>query len=725
MFRENNSSTSTKRRRLRNEIDFIHNLSLNVSSTSEIVLDPPISNVSVPYELNNIEYIRSYDTVTSICSNDHNLCPISDEPIVNNEEHDFESFPLDKNNYNSDSSDENDVFSKEEPPAITYALIKWAIEHNVPNNSFDNLLKILKTHKCFSEFPVTCRTLYKTHSEVSYEKPVEVKTVSPGIYYHFGVAYNIKKHLDKDFADETIRLVIGVDGLPLSKSSGSCFWPILGYIRQNKNQSVFPIGIYWGNRKPDDSNVFMKDFVEEITYLIQNGIDVEHLNNKTLTVVEHKNLAIDSFCCDTPAKSFLLSTKSHTGFFSCTRCTVKGKYLHKRVCFPDLECSKRNHNNFVHQIHRQYHTADGKISEILNIPGLDVVKQFSIDYMHAVCLGAMKKLLMLWKGDKIARVYLNNQKFNSRVIKHISERLLTLKKQIPSDFVRKPRSLDELARWKATEFRLFLLYVGPIAIYSIVPNAVYQHFLSLNIAMTIYLSPNYSHLAHYAKLFIHDFVKKFGSIYGEHFISHNMHALIHLHEDYENYGSLDNVSCFKFENYMSILKKMVRKNDKPLQQVVKRCEERNASLSFTTSLSKPNNIFITYENVHFDGPLTDETSSPQYKVLILEKMKIKINSDADSYVGLKINGVLNIIKVVNICYSKILKTQIVLGRKFQKLENFFDKPIKSEQIGVYKVSDFSKQMYVWKIENIMMKYLILSTEDLNFKVAYPIIHFTN
>lgn len=493
-----------------------------------------------------------------------------------------------------------------------------AIEHNVPNNSFDSLLKILKTHKYFSEFPVTCRTLFKTHSEVSYEKPVEVKQVSPGIYYHFGVAYNIKKHLDQDFAYETIRLVIGVDGLPLSKSSGSCFWPILGYIRQiNKDQSVFPIGIYWGNRKPDNSNDFMKDFVDEITYLIQNGID---LDNKT--VVEHKNLAFDSFCCDTPAKAFLLLTKSHTGFFSCTRCTVKGKYLHKRVCFSDLECSKHNHNNCVHQIQRQYHSADGKISEILNIPGLDVVKQFSIDCMHAVCLGAMKKLLMLWKGDKIARVDLNNQKFNTRVIKQISERLLTLKKQISCDFVRKPGSLDELARWKVTELRLFLLYVGPIAIYSIVPNTVYQHFLSLNIAMTIYLSPNYNHLAQYAKLFMYDFVKKFGSIYGEHFISHNIHALIHLHEDYESYGSLDNVSCFKFENYMSTLKKMVRKNDKPLQQVVKRCEKRNASLSDTTNLSKPNNIFISYENIHLDGPLIDGTSSPQYKVLILEKMKI-------------------------------------------------------------------------------------------------------
>jgi len=195
--------------------------------------------------------------------------------------------------------------------------------------------------------------------------------------------------------------------------------------------------------------------------------------------------------------------------------------------------------------------------------------------MHAVCLGAMKKLLMLWKGDKIARVDVNNQKFNTRVIKKMSERLLTLKKQIPCDFVCKPRFLDELARLKATEFRLFLLYVGPIAIYSIVPNTIYQHFQYLNIAMTIYLTPNYNHLAEYAKLIMHDFVKKFGSIYGEHFISHNIYALIHLHEDYERYGSLDNVSFFKFENYMRTSKKMVCKNDKPLQQVVKRCKERS------------------------------------------------------------------------------------------------------------------------------------------------------
>lgn len=64
----------------------------------------------------------------------------------------------------------------------TSKLVEWAIDHNVPNNTFSELLKILKEHKCFSNFPVDARTLYQTHSNISYNLPVQVKTVPPGIY---------------------------------------------------------------------------------------------------------------------------------------------------------------------------------------------------------------------------------------------------------------------------------------------------------------------------------------------------------------------------------------------------------------------------------------------------------------------------------------------------------------------------------------------------------------
>jgi len=50
--------------------------------------------------------------------------------------------------------------------------------------------------------------------------------------------------------------------------------------------------------------------------------------------------------------------------------------------------------------------------------------------------------------------------------------------------------------------------------------------------MTIFLNPNLSHLANLAKSLMIDFVKDFGSLYGIHFISHNVHGLIHLIDDY-------------------------------------------------------------------------------------------------------------------------------------------------------------------------------------------------
>lgn len=84
--------------------------------------------------------------------------------------------------------------------------------------------------------------------------------------------------------------------------------------------------------------------------------------------------------------------------------------------------------------------------------------------------------------------------------------------------------------------------------------------------------------------------------------------------------------CFKFENYILCgLKKIVRKNEKPLKQVVKRCQERSLSL-MTNFENNVNNIHLKQFKVeHSKDPLKNETSSPQYKILILDQIKIKIH----------------------------------------------------------------------------------------------------
>jgi len=337
---------------------------------------------------------------------------------------------------------------------------------------------------------------------------------------------------------------------------------------------------------------------------------------------------------------------------------------------------------------------------------------------------------MLWKGSiGIGKGVINKQKLNSLAIKKISARLITFKNSIPCDFVRKCRSLDDLSRWKATEFRLFLLYVGVVAIHSIVPKKIYRHFLSLSIAMTIFLSPNFRNLANVANILMVQFVKDFGILYGEHFISYNVHGLIHLFDDFNKFCPLDTISCFKFENYMYQLKKIVRKSDKPLQKVVKRYEERCNILNPPTisQCDDETKILQKYDMAHNEGPLINGTSSPQFKVLTLvtlDKVKIKVHSNADSYVGLNIDSKLIIIKVVNICYSHIKKRNILLGRQFEKIERFFERPLKSDQIGIYKLNNFSKTICSYHIEDVKTKYMVLTAEDLDFVVITYILYIT-
>jgi len=109
---------------------------------------------------------------------------------------------------------------------------------------------------------------------------------------------------------DVIKIVIGIDGLPISKSSASQLWPILAYIRPFKN-SVFPIGIYWGHEKPEDSNLYLKQFFVEAKELLTNGVSINGIIFKVI---------IDGFSLDAPAKSFVLKVKGHSGYDSCTRC---------------------------------------------------------------------------------------------------------------------------------------------------------------------------------------------------------------------------------------------------------------------------------------------------------------------------------------------------------------------------------------------------------------------
>lgn len=127
-------------------------------------------------------------------------------------------------------------------------------------------------------------------------------------------------------------------------------------------------------------------------------------------------------------------------------------------------------------------------SPVLEIrPRINVITSFILDFMHLCCLGIMKKLLEYWLRKH------SNVRFNVKMRQELSRRMDELHSQAPSEFQRKPRSTRFVGKWKATEFRYFLLYCGPIILKRMLRTDLYNHFLLFHTSCRILCSEKLCH----------------------------------------------------------------------------------------------------------------------------------------------------------------------------------------------------------------------------------------
>lgn len=592
--------------------------------------------------------------------------------------------------------------------SIDSELKEWAVKCKIAQCHLNELLIILRKHKGFETLPKDSRTLLQT-PKINFG---EIRSINQnGKYFHFGLTNHLLNYFSNVNIPNEIQLVIGIDGLPISHSSNSQLWPILAYVKPNNyllKKKVFIIGLYWGKSKPIDSNEFLLDFVNEVKLLLSNGLQINQLSVP---------VRIFAFCCDAPAKSFLTKTKGHTGLASCSKCTQEGIYLCNRTCFPyKAEMSPcRTHNSFVLRWQEDYHVSNIN-SILLDLPHFNIVDSFSLDYMHLTCLGVMRKLVLLWlKGPLLVRL-------PSSKVKQISSNLRFIKKYVPIEFSRKPRDLEEICRWKATELRQLLLYTGPLVFKNCLSDRCYTNFMSFHIAMVILISPNLGSYLQFAQDLLNYFVKSFEVIYGKHLISHNIHGLLHLCEDYKLFGPLDNVSCFPFENFMKTFKVMLRKHEKPLEQIVKRYKEIEINTSYKPSSNQiQNNTILKFQ--HNNGPLPTSLSGYQYKTLILTNklITLKINKESDSYFGTANN---DIVKVFNIITDINTKQIVIVGKIFTKKNVFYENPIKSSKLGIFIVNKLSNDFKFYSVNDVVKKFIIVSSYNghHNNNIAMPILH---
>ena len=274
--------------------------------------------------------------------------------------------------------------------------------------------------------------------------------------------------------------------------------------------------------------------------------------------------SISAFICDAPGSAFVKGCKGHGSYYECERCIQKGVYV-RRVTFPDLHAELRIDYSFANMAQQEHHVEQLALVRL----GVGMVTQFPADYMHLVCLETTRKLVTQWMKGSL------NMRLGPRDITKLSQNLVSAATWVPAEFARKPRPIAEYLRWKATEYRQFLLYTGIVYLAKILPTPLYQNFLLLSVAMRVFLCPQlvskYGVQAHNLLLL---FIEHAATLYGNEMLSNNMHNLSHLYNDVEKCGPLDNISAFPFENYLYQLKKLVKKPNFPLQQVANRLAEK-------------------------------------------------------------------------------------------------------------------------------------------------------
>lgn len=130
---------------------------------------------------------------------------------------------------------------------------------------------------------------------------------------------------------------------------------------------------------------------------------------------------------------------------------------------------------------------------------------------------------------------------------------------------------------------------------------------------------------------------------------------------------MDSFSAYPFENYLQIIKNIVCKSAKPLQQIVKRLSELEMTCLVEPYMENQN--LMVLEDIHFSGLIIPNMrTEKQFKKT---KLKTRILSS----------------KMPDNCVYLYDKSIIIIGRNCEAYDDLYLLPVKSRQLGIHVVNN--------------------------------------
>lgn len=176
---------------------------------------------------------------------------------------------------------------------------------------------------------------------------------------------------------------------------------------------------------------------------------------------------------------------------------------------------------------------------------------------------------------------------------------------------------------------------------------------------------------------------------------YTVHNLIHIADDVERYGVLDNYSAFRGESNLAFIKRLLRSGYKPLQQIVKRIQELEA-VETLEALVPEKEIELNKNILKFKDIRLDSSEKNRW-VLTKDRVIFKVKGFSED------------------------NSEILIDKNGQK--DLFQSPIKSSHLSIYESTLNEKEDVTINLDAIYCKLFKIHSSGEEF-AFFPLFHFT-
>lgn len=677
-----------KRRRiscLRNTIDNHADDSTSDSEVAENVV-PLVEKAAEGNDVITIE-----DNYTDFDDEEHDPIhntDLSDRVTVTSHEEEWDEMNFD---YENGESDDNSEESNSDDPVLIeddirtrcrrklkYAFLSAGLTHQQGNI----ISKTLREEPFqLVHLPKDARTILNTPSFVASRS---IHKIAGGEYLHVGFKNGLLKKLesiDINKLPEYVEIDFSTDGANLDRKGSWCFWPHQFRILNIGDKRPVIAGVYKGRHKPSNAHEFFEPLITEITEVIANGgIDIKG---------QRLPLRIRCFIGDAPARAMVFNHFGQNSSKPCSKCKVEGTYIGNRrpLVYLGTQCELRTDEECRNCVDDDHHRGHSALSPL----PMNLVNDVPFEGMHLLYLGNVKKFCEGQVDNKFSC-----PKLSGRKLEILNSRMIQLTEYCPTEFNRRPREITQYKHFKATEYRQFLLYTAPAVLLNVLDEEYYLHVMILHCVTRLLVSENTQPVMYdFCQSSLESYVRLCETLYGESFISYNVHGLLHVVKDVENLGPLESFSAFCYENNMPLFRKLIRKPHLPLQQFCKRLFELN-DLS-NTPIDDERGIEVS--QVHAKGPLLENIlpNCRQFEKCVVGKCVFSIHLRNNCFISKddKIGLIENIVQVgQNISF---------LVKYFQGVQQLYDVGLTSESAGIFQCFDLSNELCELHLNEVKAK----------------------